>query len=82
MANYWLFAVLASAAESVALLQLFPMYSASGSYGLTFAAIFFLHFLGLAIWRVLLYPKLFSPIRHLPQPSVSCYFLILPKDIH
>ncbi|MCJ1387575.1 hypothetical protein MMC18_000418 [Xylographa bjoerkii] len=74
MVARWQLALLASAAEAVALVQLLPKYSISGSYGLTFAAIFSLHFLGLAIWTVFLYPKLFSPIRHLPQPSGASFF--------
>lgn len=59
------------AAITVALVQLFPGYSVRGSYGLTFTVLFLAHAFALVTWRVVLWPKVFSPLRHLPEPSVS-----------
>ena len=39
------------------------------SYLGTFVGVFSLQFSLWALWRVILYPKFFSPLRHLPTPS-------------
>lgn len=59
---------------TTALTQLVPRLSGYKTPISPIAALF-LHFFTLLIlaltWKVILYPKLFSPIRHLPRPSVS-----------
>lgn len=61
-----------STAGSAGLRQFAPQYSLSRSYLATFFILFaILSVLG-AFWKVILWPKLFSPLRHLPQPPVSC----------
>lgn len=68
----WPQIALTSIAGSVGLIQFAPQYSPSRSYiGTFFVLISIISILG-AFWRVVLWPKLFSPLRHLPQPSVSC----------
>lgn len=44
------------------------LLSSSPSYAGTFAQAWLLTFWLWAVWRVLLYPKFFSPLRHLPSP--------------
>jgi hypothetical protein len=75
MWSRWQLVFVSSITAAVALVQLFPQYSVRGSYALTFAPIFLLQFLGLATWSVILWPKLFSPLRHLPQAPVGYGFL-------
>ena len=73
MVARWQLVVLSAVAEAVALVLLFPDYSIRRSFGLSFAAILSLHILVLGLWTIVIYPKLFSPLRHLPQPSVSTF---------
>ena len=40
-----------------------------------FAAAWAIQALAWAIWMVLLYPKLFSPLRGLPEPSGNSWFM-------
>ncbi len=40
-----------------------------------FAAIWAIQALAWAIWIVLLYPKLFSPLRGLPEPNGNSWFM-------
>jgi len=52
-----------------------PSYFAFSSYGGTFALLFFLQGLAWTTWVVILYPKYFSPIRHLPSPGGNSMFM-------
>lgn len=66
----WLPIGLSSVAGSLVLVHKAPHYSVSASYVKTFLALeTILVLLGL-LWQVILYPKLFNPLRHLPQPKV------------
>ncbi|KXX81914.1 Cytochrome P450 734A6 [Madurella mycetomatis] len=40
-----------------------------------FAAIWTAHFLVFVVWNVILYPKVFSPLRGLPEPSGNSWFM-------
>ena len=71
MVARWQLAFLSSATLTVALVQLFPKYLLRNSYGWTFTAFVLAHFAGLVAWNIVLWPKLFSPLRHLPHPPVS-----------
>lgn len=70
----WTSFALSSIAAAVLTVQYAPQYSLSTSYAQS-SLIFFV-ILGLAggTWRVILYPKLFDPLRHLPSPPVSLYW--------
>ena len=50
----------------------------------TFAQFWTLGFLAWAVWTVILYPKYFSPLRHLPSPPVCILELLLhnPASAH
>lgn len=43
--------------------------------------ILILETVGWLVWRCLLYPKLFSPLRALPGPSVSPLHLLFPPTL-
>ncbi|TGO62202.1 hypothetical protein BCON_0021g00150 [Botryotinia convoluta] len=45
------------------------LLSTQPSYLGTFVQLYLLQFIGFAIWRVILYPYYFSPLRHLPSPK-------------
>ncbi|KAF5878704.1 putative cytochrome p450 97b3 protein [Botrytis fragariae] len=45
------------------------LLSTQPSYLGTFVLLYLLQFIGFAIWRVILYPYYFSPLRHLPSPK-------------
>lgn len=62
-----------SALISVVLTRYVPQYSIG--YLLTGLALFFLQFLGFLTWRIVIYPKLVSPLRHLPQPAGASFFM-------
>jgi hypothetical protein len=51
-----------------------PEYSLYLSYTWTAIAIFLLEFLSYELYRILLYPHFFSPLRHLPEPPGSSFF--------
>ena len=53
------------------LAQTVPDYLPLRSFVLTVAVLFWIQLVAWATWRVILYPKFFSPLRHLPHPSVS-----------
>ena len=61
---------LSSVAGSLILVHKAPDYSISASYVKTFLVLETIHILLGLVWKVVLYPKLFSPLRHLPQPKV------------
>lgn len=50
-----------------------PQWSTSAFAGY-FACSFMVYFAGWALWTVILYPKVFSPLRHLPEPKNSSWF--------
>ena len=56
---------------SVLLVKLVPQFSVFGSYFLTGLAITILEFL----YVVVVYPKFFSPLRHLPMPGEAGLFM-------
>ena len=62
---------LSSLAGSLILVHNAPHYSVSASYIKTFLALETVQVLLGLLWQVILYPYLFSPIRHLPQPKVG-----------
>ena len=66
----WLPIGLSSVAASLILVHTAPQYSISTSYVKTFAFLETVSVLLGLLWQVILYPKLFSPFRHLPQPKV------------
>ena len=37
-----------------------------------FSALFLLHYVVLKLYRIVVYPALVSPLRHLPGPKASC----------
>ena len=69
---------LSSIAGSFCLVRFAPQYALWDSYLATFLIFFLIGSLGGAVWKVFLWPKAFSPIRHLPQPKV-CQFTY--KDV-
>lgn len=40
-----------------------------------FAALWTIQFMAFLVWSVILYPKLFSPLRGLPEPSGNSWFM-------
>jgi len=60
-----------SIASSILLVKLAPAYSIGGSYTWTAVPLFLLQWLAYAIYSIILYPKIFSPLRHLPSPPVG-----------
>lgn len=66
----WLAIGLSSVAGSLILVHTAPHYSISASYVKTFLALETIQLLLGLLWRVVLHPKLFSPLRHLPHPKV------------
>ena len=66
----WLPMALSSVAGSLLLVHKAPDYSISASAVKTFLVLETVHILIGLLWKVVIYPKLFSPLRHLPQPKV------------
>ena len=66
----WLPMALSSVAGSLILVHKAPGYSISASAVKTFLVLETIHILLGLVWKIVLYPKLFSPLRHLPQPKV------------
>lgn len=62
--RFWL---TASSAYSVLLVKFAPRYSVLQSYAWTASTIFLLHCLVYGIYSILLYPRFFSPLRHIPS---------------
>ena len=48
----------------------------SPSYIWLVALLFVVQLFLFAVWRLVLFPRYFSPLRHLPQPSVSVPFAV------
>lgn len=71
MVQRWQVAVLSSVTAATLLVQFAPKYSILHSYIGTFLVLFAAQLLALATWTVVIYPKLFSPLRHMPEPKVS-----------
>ena len=67
----WKYFALFSVTASFLTVQYLPRYSLSASYVLNFLALFVILAIGGGTWTIILYPKLFDPLRHLPSPSVS-----------
>lgn len=67
----WVPIALSSVAASFVLVHNAPQYSISASYVKTFVVLEAVQILLGVLWQAILYPKLFSPIRHLPQPKVG-----------
>lgn len=67
----WLPIGLSSVTASFVLVHNTPQYSVSASYVKTFLALETLQILLGLLWQAIIYPKFFSPIRHLPQPKVG-----------
>ncbi|KAF6240045.1 hypothetical protein HO173_001655 [Letharia columbiana] len=70
----WLPIGLSSVAGSFVLVHNAPQYSISASYVKTFLVLETIQILLGLLWEAILYPKLFSPIRHLPQPKGGSFF--------
>jgi hypothetical protein len=67
----WRVGALISLAASSLLALLAPDYVIASSLLRTFMVLFLAQISLTSIYQVFLYPKLFSPLRHLPGPSVS-----------
>jgi len=64
-------------AESFVVLRVAPQYAMGGVWVWNFIAVFFLYLFGIAVYSIILYPKLFSPLRTLPGPKVGIFLPIL-----
>jgi hypothetical protein len=62
--------LLSAVVGSAAFTRLVPQHAPFESYGANFAVLFFVQALGWFTWSVILWPKLFTPLRRLPQPEV------------
>lgn len=60
-----------SIASSILLVKLAPHYSIGGSYTWTAISLFLVQWLMYGTYAVILYPRFFSPLRHLPGPPVG-----------
>lgn len=67
----WLPILGSSVLGSFVLVHDFAPFSFSASYVKTFLLLETVQILLGLLWQVILYPKMFSPIRHLPQPKVG-----------
>lgn len=70
-----------SIVSSILLVNLAPEYSVGGSYTWTAIPLFLLQWLRWAVYAVILYPRFFSPLRHLPGPSVRASQMIEEKAV-
>ncbi|KAI4113095.1 MAG: hypothetical protein LQ345_005852 [Seirophora villosa] len=66
---------LGSVFTALSLVKLYPQWSIHGSFIATFLACLSFVVTLSSIWNVLLYPKFFSPLRHLPEPHGNSLFL-------
>jgi hypothetical protein len=53
------------------LMHYLPVAQENPRYKSVTVALFCLQFLIWAVWRIFIYPKYMSPLRHLPGPKVS-----------
>lgn len=67
----WQVIGLTSIAGSFVAVNLSPQYYVMTSYIWNFLILLLLQATAVFLWQAILYPKLFSPLRHLPTPSVS-----------
>ncbi|KAL8797755.1 MAG: hypothetical protein Q9195_000107 [Heterodermia aff. obscurata] len=65
----WTSLALSATAASVLTVVYAPQCSVSASYVQTFLVYFSVLAFGRGIWTLIVYPKLFHPLRHLPSPS-------------
>ncbi|KAL9098999.1 MAG: hypothetical protein Q9163_005435 [Psora crenata] len=70
----WTPMALASAGGSIVLVQFTPTYSKHESHIQTFSLLFVFCVICIALYRVILYPYLFSPLRHLPSPPGGSFW--------
>lgn len=63
--------VLLSVVGASLLVKFFPQLSIKESFLATFLTLLSFQYTILFIWNVILYPKYLSPLRHLPEPTVS-----------
>lgn len=64
-----------SIGASILLERINPEYSIRHSYVWTATVLAFVQFISWLAWSVVLYPKLFSPLRHLPEPPGASFFM-------
>ncbi|KAL2044903.1 hypothetical protein N7G274_002678 [Stereocaulon virgatum] len=70
----WSSAVLRSIAGSFILVRLTPIYTFGASYIGTFFVLLLLQIFAVVLWQAVLWPRLFSPLRHLPTPKGGSFF--------
>lgn len=68
---FWPFVAITSIVGSAYLVRFAPQYSLAASYPGTFVFLLSVQLILFSAWSVIIYPKLFSPLRHLPTPSVG-----------
>lgn len=66
---------LGSLLTALCLVRLYPQWSINESFLATFLASSSFVLTIWAAWKVLLYPKFFSPLRHLPEPQGNSLFM-------
>ena len=71
MESPWKIVALSSLGLSIATVQFIPQYSIATSYTWMFFAIVVVQLFSLFSWNVIIFPKVFSPFRHLPGPKAS-----------
>ncbi|MCJ1467384.1 hypothetical protein MMC07_006008 [Pseudocyphellaria aurata] len=69
----WKPIIVSSLAATSIITQFAPNLAPSTSYVLKFLSFFFALSAASFIWQVIIYPKLLSPIRHLPRPSGASF---------
>ena len=74
MAPSWTSLALAATTASVLTVLYVPQYSISASYVQTLLVYFSILFFGRGVWKLIVYPKFFDPLRHLPSPPVSLFY--------
>ncbi|KAL8753815.1 MAG: hypothetical protein Q9199_004784 [Rusavskia elegans] len=57
------------------LVKFFPQRSINESFLATFFTLLSFQYTILFTWNVILYPKYFSPLRHLPEPTGNAFFM-------
>ena len=72
--------LLTSALLSALLVRAVPAYSIQSSYFRTFLAIVAVRVIILGTWVMIIWPKLLSPLRHLPQPAVCDFARKAPAE--
>ncbi|KAL8780064.1 MAG: hypothetical protein Q9213_006654 [Squamulea squamosa] len=64
-----------SAIGAFSTVRIAPQWSLNESFLATFVALLSFQFTLLFTWNVVLYPKYFSPLRHLPEPNGNSLFM-------